>query len=418
MNIFPKVVEQNKLIQYTLGLKSLDNIESIIVSSKNDFFHNEQIDYKIVEGKIVFEYKMKILGEFFVRVNFSYKESKFEELYCVDSDTIDLIPLKGDLHMHSIYSDGKRTPFAMVLASLEAGMDFMAITDHDNYEGSQIAIKKVKQNNIDIIVLSGEEVSVGKGDTSKSRGNGHILSINANRSIDDQRKDDKVYEKELEDISNSLKDIEKSIDPLHYARNIWAVQKIKDANGLAILCHPNWIYYDHKYHLHQAIYKKMLKDSKIDGVEVIGDIDKIEECNNMAYLTYMQNENRYKYLSPISNTDAHDSDHDLGMRFTVVLSRYKNTKSVVEAIENGLTCAVLKREEEHQFIAKDDLAHYIYFLIKEYFPKHQKLRNRLAKLYMDQLINGQGFEQKVESTKNRLDSYNKQFFGKRDSFES
>ncbi|NQY21415.1 MAG: hypothetical protein HRT40_08900 [Campylobacteraceae bacterium] len=69
----------------------------------------------------------------------------------------------------------------MVLASLDKGMDFLSITDHDNYQGSQIAIAKVKEHNIDILLLAGEELSVGgKKDMSISQGNGHILSINTN----------------------------------------------------------------------------------------------------------------------------------------------------------------------------------------------------------------------------------------------
>jgi len=412
MKVFPKVVEQNILKTYTIILKSVVNIDTILVCSKNDYFHNDLIEYRIVDEKIYFEYEMKSLGEFFVRINFSYKESKYIELFCVDKNTINLIPLKGDLHMHTIYSDGKRTPFGMVLASLEAGMDFISITDHDNYEGSQVAIQKVQENNIDILVLSGEEVSVGKGDTTLSRGNGHILSINASCSIEEQRKRTNIYNNELNDIAKKLENLDENIDPLHYARNIWVVEKIKEANGLSILCHPNWVYYDHKYHLHQPIYKYMLKDSRIDGVEVIGDIDKIEECNNLAYLSFMQNKNKYKSLAPIGNTDAHDSDHDLGKRFTVVLTKDCTNNAIVEAIENGLTCAVLKRENtEYQFIADDNIAHYVYFLIKEYFPKHLKLRNKLAKLYLDQLINQESLDEKIAVTKNKLKSYQKEFFG-------
>jgi hypothetical protein len=38
---------------------------------------------------------------------------------------------KGDLHSHSLYSDGD-SPVADVVASVEAkGLDFFALTDHD-----------------------------------------------------------------------------------------------------------------------------------------------------------------------------------------------------------------------------------------------------------------------------------------------
>ena len=240
------------------------------------------------------------------------------------------------------------------------------------------------------MALAGEEVSVGgKKDMSIAQGNGHILSINANRSIQDQRKDIDKYEKELEEISHALKneDIDKSIDTDHYAKNIWVINKIKEAKGVAILAHPNWIYRDGKYHLHQAFYKEMLRSSHLDGVEVFGE-EKITEYNNMTHLTALQTKNKYKYIAPFGNSDAHDSDHEIGDRFTIVFAKENSASGVVTAIEEGLTCAVYKRENyEHQFIGKDDLAQYVYFLLKEYYSRHYKFKTRLAKLYVDQLIN-------------------------------
>lgn len=414
MKISPNVVAQNTIINYNLTLKNTSNIESIEVLSRGDFYHKDTLKYKIQNNTILFSYKMSYLGEFVIKVNFTYKESKVVSLYCLDEVMIKLRPLKGDLHMHSTYSDGRTTPFAMVMASLDSGMDFMSITDHDSYEGSQNAIEKVKKNDIDILVLAGEEVSVGgKKDMSISQGNGHILSINANRSIENQRKDTKKYEKELQEIVKLLKNekIDKDINLAHYAKNIWVINKIKEAKGISILAHPNWVYRDGKYHLHQAFYKEMLKSSHLDGVEVFGE-EKIKEHNNMTHLTALQTKNRHKYLAPFSNSDAHDSDHEVGERFTVVFVKEKSASNIITAIKDGLTCAIFKRENyEHQFIGKDELAQYVYFLIKEYYPKHSALKSRLAKLYVDQLINDESFECKINIVKQRLEDYTNKFYG-------
>lgn len=413
MKIIPNVVLQNITINYKLTLKNTTNIESIEALSKGDFYHKDKLTYKIESNNILFSYKMPYLGEFVVKVNFTYKESKIVFLYCLDEKMIKLRPLKGDLHMHSIYSDGKTTPFALVLASLDAGMDFISITDHDSYEGSQNAIEKVKKNSIDILVLAGEEVSVGgKKDLSISQGNGHILSINANKSIESQRKDTKKYKTELQKIIKSLKKekIGKNIIPAHYAKNIWVINKIKEAKGISILAHPNWVYRDGKYHLHQAFYKEMLKSSHLDGVEVFGE-EKIKEHNNMTHLTALQTKNKYKYLAPFANSDAHDSDHEIGDRFTIIFVKEKSTSNIITAIQEGLTCAIFKRENyEHQFIGKDKLAQYVYFLIKEYYPKHNSLKSRLAKLYIDQLITSESFDKKINMIKKKLDSYTNSFF--------
>lgn len=414
MKIIPSVIEQNKTINYKLSIKNTSNIESIEVLSRSDYYHKDSLKYSIDKGIICFSYKMPYLGEFVIKINFTYKESKMLTLFCLDKTMIKLRPLKGDLHMHSVYSDGRATPFAMVMASLEAGMDFVSVTDHDTYAGSQKAIEKVNKNNIDILTLAGEEISVGgRKDMTIAQGNGHILSIHANKSIEDQRKDTKQYEKELKEIEKSLKEenIDKSIDTKHYAKNIWVINKIKEAKGISILAHPNWVYRDGKYHLHQAFYKEMLRSSHLDGVEVFGE-EKIKEYNNMTHLTALQTKNKYKYLSPFANSDAHDSDHEIGDRFTIVFVKHKSCSSIIASIKVGLTCAVFKRENyEHQFIGKDELSQYVYFLVKEYYPKHSTLKSRLAKLYIDQFINEESFEKKINVVKKKLENYTNNFYG-------
>ena len=81
-------------------------------------------------------------------------------------------------------------------------------------------------------------------------------------------------------------------------------------------------------------------------------------------------------------------------------------------MKEGIACAVFKREHyEHQFIGKDELAQYVYFLIKEYYPKHSSLKSRLAKLYIDQLINGESFGKKISHVKQRLENHTNSFYG-------
>ncbi|WP_303105256.1 PHP domain-containing protein [uncultured Mitsuokella sp.] len=43
--------------------------------------------------------------------------------------------MPSDLHTHTTYSDGKLTPEELVAAGKEAGLTYMAITDHDTVEG-------------------------------------------------------------------------------------------------------------------------------------------------------------------------------------------------------------------------------------------------------------------------------------------
>ena len=70
--------------------------------------------------------------------------------------------MKVDLHIHTVYSDGTYTPQAVVDTAIAAGLDAIAITDHDNVLAYDIAKKYVKENNCNIEVLPGVEINTIK----------------------------------------------------------------------------------------------------------------------------------------------------------------------------------------------------------------------------------------------------------------
>lgn len=71
--------------------------------------------------------------------------------------------MKSDLHIHTNYSDGVFTPEKVVNAAIEAELDVIALTDHDNilsYEVAQNYIKQLKKENKKAIkVIQGIEVN-------------------------------------------------------------------------------------------------------------------------------------------------------------------------------------------------------------------------------------------------------------------
>lgn len=45
------------------------------------------------------------------------------------------MPVKADLHLHSISSDGVLSPSLLVQKALDKGITTLAITDHDTFDG-------------------------------------------------------------------------------------------------------------------------------------------------------------------------------------------------------------------------------------------------------------------------------------------
>ena len=67
---------------------------------------------------------------------------------------------RGDSHLHTVYSDGKRTPDELVAAARAAGLDFITSTDH-NTQSSQLQWGDHATD--DLLILNGEEVTTRSG---------------------------------------------------------------------------------------------------------------------------------------------------------------------------------------------------------------------------------------------------------------
>ncbi|MDQ1001274.1 DNA polymerase (family 10) [Neobacillus niacini] len=95
-----------------------------------------------------------------------------EEFPAYEGELIELSDIKGDLHMHSTWSDGAHTIEEMVEACREKGYKYMAITDHSQYlkvaNGltrerllkQKEEIKKLNEKYDDILILSGVEMDI------------------------------------------------------------------------------------------------------------------------------------------------------------------------------------------------------------------------------------------------------------------
>jgi len=64
----------------------------------------------------------------------------------------------GDLHMHTVHSDGDWTIPQLITAAINAGLDFIFITDH-NTNSHHAEIDKVKNDRKNLLVMRGEEVT-------------------------------------------------------------------------------------------------------------------------------------------------------------------------------------------------------------------------------------------------------------------
>lgn len=105
-----------------------------------------------------------------------------------------MIKRKVDLHMHSVYSDGSKKPLELLEMARGANVGTMALTDHDNIDGSKELMKYVDS---DIYLYSGVEL------TAKAlKGRMHILGYNID--LDNERLNKRLIEMKDAAIYNMM----------------------------------------------------------------------------------------------------------------------------------------------------------------------------------------------------------------------
>jgi hypothetical protein len=68
--------------------------------------------------------------------------------------------LKGDLHCHTIHSDGLNTVDEIVASAIERGLDFLAVTDHNTSTHHE---ELARLSHLPIVLIAGEEVTTYRG---------------------------------------------------------------------------------------------------------------------------------------------------------------------------------------------------------------------------------------------------------------
>ncbi|PWA12301.1 DNA polymerase/3'-5' exonuclease PolX [Pueribacillus theae] len=97
---------------------------------------------------------------------------KETERFKEDVDLISIEDIKGDLHMHSTWSDGANTIEEMALAAMEKGYEYIAITDHsqflkvangltpDQIKQQREEIKRLNSSFSNFAILTGVEMDI------------------------------------------------------------------------------------------------------------------------------------------------------------------------------------------------------------------------------------------------------------------
>jgi len=186
--------------------------------------------------------------------------------------------IRADLHVHTTYSkDSLISPKDLVYYAKKRNLNAVAVTDHNYIEGAYRIAKET-----DFLIIPGMEVSSADG---------HIVALNVHELI-----------------------------PRGFSA-VETVERIHDAGGIAIACHP-YVY-----------FKGCLKEN------VCATFDAIEVINARAFpfkssVKKAEETAERLRLSRVAGTDAHYGPQ-IGYGYTVIDATEPTVEAIAKAIVEG-----------------------------------------------------------------------------------
>lgn len=290
-------------------------------------------------------------------------------VYALEKDLFNLRPWKGDFHIHSSESDGKETPEFVMATCRRDGFDFMALTDHHQYAPSLVAQKAACECNCDMLVLPGEEVHLP--------GNApHIINFGGNRSINELAcRDEEKYRRESMEYAKALPENMDSINRFEIGASEWAFDRIREAGGVAMFCHPYWHWQYHNY-VDEEVIDHLLDHNRFDVLEVFGGMSKQQiEMNMLAMHRWQEERAKGKIIPAAGVSDGHGCDTSVSnWYYTVIFAEKLEFPLLAEAIRADRCVGVHRLPGEHPLLAGNfRLCKFTYFLFREFYPRHDEI---------------------------------------------
>ncbi|MBQ9369157.1 MAG: hypothetical protein IJT83_15345 [Victivallales bacterium] len=379
-DVFPKVLKVGKKVTVTIRPK-YDHVAvkeghtyTLLLSERETYVKNE-VPLVVKNGAFKVTFTPDMEQEYTIVLTDSWENNGPRSVktefcfYAVEKDLFACRPWKGDFHLHSCRSDGKESPVFVASNYRRAGFDFFALTDHHRYAPSLEVVEAFKQLDTNFKVFPGEEVHPPRNCV-------HHVNFGGSFSVNDLHRQTEQYEKEVAEIQKKLRiPYLKGDDRYRFASSRWVFQKIREAGGISILCHPYWITGDH-FNVSAALLRAFFETGEFDALELIGGFWKHQtEANSLQVSLWSEQRAQGKKIPVVGISDSHGTINTglFNWYYTIVFAPTCEFADLSEAIRAEHSVAVHAIEEEApQLHGPFRYVKFAYFCLREILPLHHE----------------------------------------------
>lgn len=292
-------------------------------------------------------------------------------VYALENDLFEKKVLKGDLHLHTTFSDGLESPEHRAMEARKHGFDFLAITDHNSYHGSSHLIEKMNKCPNNMVFLRGEEIHADSCPV-------HILSLGASKPVapDVTNLDEAKITARAKLNEQYICDLNSDSDRTAFIAAMDVFDKIHAAGGISVLCHIYWDAIDDTNHRRmgapEQIINALVEQCTFDVFEITSGAPESDLKANYLQEAYYR-EHLPKGFPIIGITDSHSTLDEIsifGKNYTIAFVNDFSESGVVSSIRNGQSIAVDGIGTNVICHGSLRLIKYATFLIEHYFPLH------------------------------------------------
>ena len=280
----------------------------------------------------------------------------------------------------------------------------MAITDHHLYFPSKQAQDAYVDVSLGMLILNGEEVHTPDNYV-------HVIHFGGDSSVNElfENDQDQYYAEvqqiiETEDIPYEGK--------FTYAANMWAVEKIRAVNGLAVFCHPHWI--NDTYNVPDSLSRAFLENGVFDAFEVIGGQTAHE--NNMQTALYHQLRSEGVKIPITGASDSHGTINSglFNKMYTVVFTPDNTRDGIIQAVKDFRSVAVHVYEDSVNYNVHGSyrLVSYARFLIENYFALTEHICAEEGILMRAHILGDSSAKARLAHLKEKTDDFYTVYAGK------